>query len=533
MFDFLIVNGLLVDGSGKPPFRSDIGIEGGRIAAIGNLGEAAAARLIDASGLAVAPGFIDIHTHSEITLLAEPAGMSKIRQGVTTEVCGNCGYSVFPTTAEQAGPLRTHLSSIFGDAVEWTWSDLPGYREAVAQRGVGMNIVPLVGHSAVRSAVMGFDDRPATADDIRAMQRLISEAMEQGAFGFSTGLTLPPSAYGDTDEVVALAQAMAATPGRIYSTHARVWAGNHIGAIEEAVEIGRRAGVPVHVAHMAINDPSYWGEAATVNAVCEEAVAEGLDVTFDVYPYDASSSGFDQCISTWAQSGGKAALLARLRDPKIRQDIYRDMAENGLFGGWPWLWDRLLISTTHMPKAKPYEGMTIQQAAEVMDRDPLNAALDLMDMDEARMEVIFYYRTEEDMLAFLRHPLGMMGSDGLAISPNGQLGRGKPHPRSYGAHARVLGRYVREVSALTLAEAVYKMSGQVADRLGLKDRGRLRQGQAADVVIFDPATVQDEADFQNPHQYATGIPYVLVNGQMVVDGGEHTGALVGQVLEPV
>jgi len=532
MFDLLIVNGRVVDGSGQPGYQATVGLKGDKITALGDLSGAEAGRVIDAAGMVVSPGFIDIHTHSDLTLLAEPYGMSKVRQGVTTEVSGNCGYSPFPISPERTDLLRAALSNIFGETVDWTWTDLKGYREVVARQGVGMNIAPLVGHSAIRGTAVGFEDRRATPDEIKAMQRLTAEAMDQGVFGLSTGLTLPPSAYGDTAEIVALAETMAAYPGRFYTSHIRAWAGYHIKGVEEAIEIGRQAHVPVQVSHMAVNDPPYWGQADTVIAVCEQAVADGFDVTFDVYPYAASSSGFSQCIPTWAQSGGRAALLARLRDPQIRREIREDMIKAGLFRGWPWLWDRLQICTAHTPETKPYEGLTFQQAAEVMNLEPVDAALTLMEMDGARLRIIFFYRTEEDMRAFLRHSLGMMGSDGLAIAPGEKLGQGRPHPRSYGAHSRVLGRYVRDEPVLTLEEAVYKMSGQVADRLGLADRGRVAIGQAADLAIFDPTRVIDRADFEDPHQYPLGIHYVLVNGQVVIDEGEHTGRLAGRVLEP-
>jgi len=532
MFDVIITNGLVVDGSGRPATKTDVGIEADKITAVGDLQHAQAARTIDAAGMVVSPGFVDIHTHSDLSLLVEPYGKSKVMQGVTTEVSGNCGYSPFPISPERTPLLRATLSGLFGEDVDWAWTNLKEYRDVIAKKGVGMNIAPLVGHSAIRGTVVGFEERQATPDEIEAMQRLTAEAFDQGAFGLSTGLTLPPSAYGDTPEIVALAQTMAAYPDRFYTSHIRGWSGYHIKGIEEAIDIGRQANVPVQVSHMAVNDPRLWGQAEDKIAVCERAVAEGLDVTFDVYPYAASSSGFSQCLPTWVQSGGRDAMLARLRDPQTRRQVRESMLKEGLFRGWPWLWDRLQVSTAHTPETKPFEGLTFQQAAEKMNMEPVDAALTLMEKDGARLGIIFFYRTEEDMRAFLRHPMGMMGSDGLAIQPGGTLGQGKPHPRSYGAHARVLGRYVRDEQVLTLEEAIYKMSGQVADRLGLTGRGRVAVGQAADIVIFDVSAVIDRATFENPHQFPVGIDYVLVNGRLAVDGGKHTGALAGKVVEP-
>ena len=531
-FDTIIRNGLLVDGTGARACKGSVGIKNGTIMGVGTLAEATAPCEINADGQVIAPGFIDIHTHSDLALLAEPLGMSKVMQGVTTEVTGNCGYSPFPVSTERTDELRQTLSSIFGDAVPWTWQDLGGYREAVAEIGLSINIAPLVGHSAVRGMVVGFEDRPASGDEIRAMQYQVELAMEQGAVGFSTGLTLPPSAYGNTSEIISLTQAVARWPGRIYTSHIRCWAGYHVKGVQEAIDIGVATGVPVQVAHMAVNDPRHWGEADTVIGVCEDAVAAGHDITFDVYPYAASSSGFSQCIPTWAQSGGPAALLERIRDPQSRRMIRDDMLKEGLFRGWPWLWDRLLVSTTHTAAARPYEGMTIEEVAHALDMEPVDASLTLMDLDDARLGVIFFYRTEEDMKAFLRHPLGMMGSDGYALTPGTRLNTGKPHPRSYGAHARVLGRYVRQEPILSLEEAVFKMSGQVAERLGLAERGRLHEGCKADIAVFDLDTVSDQATFEDPHQFATGISHVLVNGIPVVRQGRHTGQRPGKVLTP-
>ena len=529
-FDTLIRNGLIVDGSGGKPFPGDVGIKDSKIADVGDLASAVATQTVDASGQVVSPGFIDIHTHSDLTLLAEPAGLSKVMQGVTTEVTGNCGFSPFPVLPARKENLRQTLSSVFGDSVPWTWQDLGGYREAVAEIGISINIAPLVGHSAIRGHAVGFEDRPATADEIKAMQYQVELAMEQGAVGFSTGLTLPPSAYGDTSEIIALTAAMARWPGRIYTSHIRCWSGYHIKGVQEAVDIGLATGAPVQVAHMAVNDPRHWGEADTVIKVCEDAVAEGHDVTFDVYPYAASSSGFSQCIPVWAQSGGPSALLARIRDSHDRKLIRADMLREGLFQGWPWLWDRLRVSTTHTEATRPYEGMTIEAVADELNLEPVDAALTLMDLDDARLGVIFFYRTEEDMKAFLRHPLGMMGSDGYALTPGVNLNPGKPHPRSHGAHSRVLSRYVRQQQVLTLEEAVYKMSGQVANRLGFADRGQLQAGSIADITVFDPDTVSDQATFEDPLRLSNGVSHVWVSGVPVVREGKHTGKRPGTVL---
>jgi N-acyl-D-aspartate/D-glutamate deacylase len=425
--------------------------------------------------------------------------------------------------------LKESLFAI-ADDVPWGWHDLHGYRESLNAQGIAINIAPLVGHSAIRGAAMGFGEDPATPDGLSAMSRLLAEALDHGAFGLSTGLTLPPSSYGDTEEVVAIARTLASRPGRLYCSHVRGDTVEGPTGMREALEIGRRTGVPVHLAHMAVNDPRRWGSAGEVMAEVDGAVDGGLDVTCDVYPYAASSSGFSQCLPGWAQSGGRLDTVARLRDPAIRDRVREDMEVNGLLAGWPWHWDRLMVCRVVNPEWRHVEGMTFSEIASRRGVAPIDAALDLMVADEGRVQIIFFYRTEEDMRTFLTHPRSMVGSDGSALTADGPTGGGRPHPRNYGAAARILGRYVREAPVLSLEDAVHRMSGKVATRLGLRDRGWIRAGLAADLAIIDATTVNDRATFDNPHQYATGVPWVIVNGSVAVAECEPTGAHRGMVL---
>ena len=531
MFDLLIVGGTVVDGTGAQTYPADVAVNGDRIAAIGNLHHAEARRVIDASGKIVTPGFIDMHTHSDLTMRADARGWSKLRQGVTTDVTGNCGMTPYPV-ADDPDRARILKESLFAiaDDMDWGWHDLHGYREALHAQGIAINLAPLVGHSAIRGAAMGFGEEPATPDSVATMSRLLAEALDHGAFGLSTGLTLPPSSYGDTDEVVAIARTLARRPGRLYCSHVR---GDTVAGptgMREALEIGRRADVPVHLAHMAVNDPRRWGTASDVMAEIDEAVVAGVDVTCDVYPYAASSSGFSQCLPGWAQSGGRLDTVARLRDPATRARVREDMEANGLLAGWPWHWDRLMICRVVHPEWRYTEGMTFADLAAARGIAPVDAALDLMVADEGRVQIIFFYRTEEDMRTFLRHPRSMVGSDGSALTADGPTGGGRPHPRNYGAAARILGRYVRETPVLSLEDAVHRMTGKVADRLGLRDRGRIRAGCAADIAVIDAHHVIDHATFDAPHQYATGIPWVVVNGAVAVAEGEPTGIHRGRVL---
>jgi len=530
MYDIIISNGVIIDGSGKKSFSSDIAILNGIICQINKNITGNAKKYINANNCYVSPGFIDIHTHSDISLYIDSRGMSKIKQGVTTDVTGNCGYSPYPVNNMTSKAHQSNLNSIYGEEIDWDWSNLNEYRKCLENNGLGINVAPLVGHSAVRSTVMGFEDRTASLDDLRQMQFLLEESMEQGAFGFSTGLTLPPSAYADTDEIVQLTSVLNKYENRFYTSHIRAWAGFHKSGVEEAINIGKNCKVPVQVSHMAINDPKHWGEADQVIEICENAVENGFDVTFDVYPYTASSSGFSQCFPIWSQSGGLDHLVQRLKNPITRKQIKDDMLEEGLFRGWPWMWDKLVVASVNNSNLQEFEGLNFESIGEKLNLSPIDAALELMFLDNARLRILFFYRTEGDMKSFLTHPLGMLGSDGLAIVNEGILGKGKPHPRSYGAHTRVLEKYVRDENLLSIENAIFKMSGQIASRLGFKNRGLIQNNYWADICIFTFDNIHENASYDDPHQYSDGMDYVLVNGELILDHGIPTGTLPGKIL---
>ena len=530
MFDIIISNGIIIDGSGNKSYKSDIAIVNGKISKIDTKIDSPTKKVIDAKNAFISPGFIDIHTHSDISLYIDSRGLSKVKQGVTTDVTGNCGYSPFPLNKKARKDHQSNLNPIYGEEIDWDWSDLDEYRECLEKNGLGLNIAPLVGHSAVRGTVMGFEDRSASKDDLRQMRYLLEESMEQGAFGFSTGLTLPPSAYADTEEIVQLTSVLKQFDSRFYTSHIRAWAGFHKSGVEEAVNIGIKCQVPVQVSHMAINDPKHWGEANQVIKICENAVANGFDVSFDVYPYTASSSGFSQCFPFWSQSGGLDHLVKRLKDSTIRKQIKTDMLDEGLFRGWPWMWDKLVVASVNNSDLQDFEGMNFEEIGDKLKLSPIDAALELMFLDNARLRILFFYRTEHDMKCFLTHPLGMLGSDGLAIVSDGILGKGKPHPRSYGAHTRVLEKYVRDEKLLSLENAIYKMSGQISSRLGLKDRGLIKKNYWADICVFKLDNIHENATYEDPHQYSEGIDFVIVNGELILDHGIPTGALSGKVL---
>ncbi|MFD4191826.1 N-acyl-D-amino-acid deacylase family protein [Amycolatopsis thermoflava] len=524
--DVLLLGATVIDGSGSAPVHADVAVTGDRIAAVGELSRLTADTIVDLSGQVLCPGFIDIHTHSDVTLLLDPAGESKVLQGVTTEVTGNCGFSPFPLA-----PARLHLHA---DHLDWIayapelsldWRDLTGYAARVHEHRPAINIAPLVGHGAVRLAVLGVAERAATPDEISTMKRLVCESLEQGAFGLSTGLTIVPSAYGDAEEIEQLVKVVA-NHDALYATHARVAAGPGFADVEEALTTARRTGVRLEFSHLAINEPAKWGRAEDVLTLFEEAERRGTDVGFDVYPYAASSSALTQYLPTWVPAGGIDAMRRRMADHAERERAEKEFAE-GFFGGIPWHWDRVVIS--RIPRAASWAlGLTIEVAAAEAGCEPVPFFLDLCLDHGNAVDGVLFYRTEDDVRAFLTHRLSVVGSDGIAFPLD--LRGLKPHPRSFGTYPRVLGRYVRDSNALLLSAAVHKMTGAVADRLGIRDRGRLVPGAIADLVAFDPATVADNATFTEPASRPRGISHVLVNGSVVVADGEQTSARPGRVL---
>ena len=525
-FDILVLNGTVVDGTGKPRYAADVGVSGGRIEAIGRLSDAEAARRIDASGHVVTPGFIDMHSHSDWTLLYARGAESRVHQGITTEVIGNCGTTPFPVgPGGQASLERAHVEEI-----EWDWTDLDGWARHLETGGISLNLAPQVGQGSLRVAVGATDDRPATKDEVREMRRLAAESVEQGAFSLTTGLTLPPSSFAATEEIVAIVEAIAPYEGAFYASHARLWAGRHVAAVEECVEVGRRAGVPSQYSHMAIIDPRAYGDGEQMVAPIERARAEGLDAAYDVYPYTAAGTNLQQLVPEWLQEGGAQAMLERLRDPDTRERAVRDTAR-GYFRGLPFEWDRLVLDYIATDANRPLVGKSIAEVAEARNATGEETMLALIDEEDNRVGVVAHNRVEPDVRFFLAHPLAMIGSDGSSVSPTGVFAKDRPHPRFYGTYPRILGRYVREQPAvLTLEDAIHKMTGFPASRMSFRDRGTVAEGNVADLVVFDPETIIDQATFDDPHRYPVGMPHVLVNGALVVADGNHTGARPGRVL---
>ena len=529
------ITGLIYDGLGNPPKAGTIGIRDGLIVSIFPIlssGDTSviADRHIDADGLVISPGFIDVHTHSDVSLFIDGRGQSKVFQGVTTEVTGNCSFSAFPIVESKKQQQSDFLVGIGDDQIDLEWSDLEGYRAAVHKRGVAINIAPLVGHGTLRIASMGLEESAPTSNDLERMSKLLKEAFKQGAFGMSTGLTYVPSRYAPFEELIYLCRVIKEA-GRTYTSHARDYdifgQDFFLGPLKEAFALARETGVRVQFSHAAINNPSLWGRAQDWVDLFDSPEANNLDVAFDVYPYNASSSALTQYLPEWVQSGGVEAMKERLSDPAT----FNRAAEE-LSLGWSahkiiWMWDRVVIARGNGLLGVE-NGDSIEVAAKKLDIAPENLVLELSRLGGNSVMVVLFYRTDEDMRTFARSKHSMICSDGSAI-PFDQKGK-LPHPRSFGASARALGYLSRELGDMSFEEVIFKMSGKVAARFGIHDRGSIEVGKAADIVIFDPLTIKDQASFLNPSQPPIGIEYVFVNGEIVVERDLQTSALPGKVL---
>ena len=530
-FDVVIENGLLVDGTGQGPRQGDIGIADQRIAALGDLKMAPAAKRLDASGCVVSPGFIDIHNHSDIALLTDGRAESMIRQGVTTQVTGNCGLTPAPVHDGIRTDLMRTLSGLeYGRP--WPWSSFGQFLDALRAAPKATHVAPLVGHGAIRACAMGFADRLPTQDELESMRRLAAEAMDAGAFGMSSGLVYPPGLYCATEELVDLSRVVARRSG-IYASHIRGEANPVVESVREALRIAREADASVEISHHKAAGRENWGKVRTTYAMIAEA-ARTQDVTYDIYPYTAGSANLSQLVPPWAHAGGPEAMLARLCDPTLRPKIRNDV----IHGTPDWNnffvidWRDIRLAYVHSERNSWMQGLSVHAAAGQIGRDPVDLALDLIVEDGNRTTMVNFVMAQADVNFLLPQPESIIGSDGWSISPGGPTASGRPHPRSYGAFARVLGQYVREDRLLSLEHAVHKMTGKPAKKLRLDHRGELREGNFADVVVFDPATIRDRATFENPHQFADGVHWVIVDGHIALDRGALSERLVGQVLAP-
>jgi N-acyl-D-amino-acid deacylase len=530
LFDILIKNAYVIDGTGSRRFKADIGIKGTKIARIGDLKSERAVQVINASRLVASPGFIDMHSHSDFTLLINPKAESKIRQGITTEVIGNCGISAAPLNETLKEELEKTMPILGEAGLELDWSAMKEYLNRLERQGIAVNVVPLVGHGNLRVCAMGFDNRAPTETELEKMKKKLAETLEEGAFGMSTGLIYPPSCYAKTEELIELSKVVA-NYGGIYASHIRGEGATLFSSVKEAIGIGEEAKVSVEISHHKAAGKANWGKVRETLKMIDEARARGVDVTCDVYPYTAGSFGLSSMLPPWAHEGGSEKLLERLRKPKLREKLRKEMETGTSEWSSPLKvadWSSTLIARSW--RHQEFEGKSVEEIARLKEIDPFEFVFDLLIEENAAVRVVRFMMCEEDVKRVMRHPSSMIGTDSSAVAPYGVLGGGKPHPRGYGTFPRVLGRYVKKEGVLTLEEAVRKMTSLPARKLGLKERGILKEGMCADITIFNPETIVDRATYAEPHQYPEGIGYVLVNGRITVEGKRHTGALAGKVL---
>ncbi len=518
MTDLLIRGGMVIDGTGSAPVRADVAITNGRITDVGSFTGRRAMRMIDAREKVVAPGFIDVHSHSDESMFVNSALESALHQGVTLVVCGNCGGSAAPLqglAAEEADREYARLG------VKRSWSHFYEYADATERNGMSINVCSYVGHGTLRMCVMGADARPPTHDELAAMRQLLARAMEEGAIGLASGLIYPPSAYGNTDELSSLCEVVRAHGG-VYASHIRDEGARLLDAVEENLEIGRRSRVRVQLSHHKASGQKNWGKVKESVARIEAARRDGIDVQADQYPYTASSTGLAVTIPNWVHEGGSAKLTARLRDRAVRERVRGEETETGR------AWDRIVIARArHRPE---YSGRSVAELAREAGKDPLEWTCDTLVEHEGAVDIIHHSMSEEDVRFVMGQPWIAIGSDSRANAPYGPLSFGKPHPRSYGTFPRVLGRYARDERVLTLEDAVRKMTSLTARHLRLRDRGEVRVGAWADLVVFDPASVADTATYDDPHRYPAGVEHVVVNGALALQQGETTEERAGKFL---
>ena len=525
--DLKIEGAEVVDGTGALGSRGDVGVRDDTIVAVGDLSREHAGRTVHAAGKVVAPGFIDMHSHSDWRLWENRRAESKIRQGVTTEVVGNCGFSPAPVAPEFRDELRGFALHV-PPGMDFSWPSFDAYLSALDRGGLALNVAHLVGHGTLRIAAMGFVRRAPTPDELARMRALLAEAMDEGAFGISTGLIYAPGSWSTTEEIVEVSRAAARARG-FYASHMRGEGATLLQAVTEAITVGREADMPVQISHLKAAGRPNWGKVADALALIDAARAEGLDVLADAYPYTASSTSLRTVLPDWVLEGGVDAMLGRLRDAGERKRVRDAVLSTGgesmaLRVGW----DNIMIVGTR--KRRDAEGRRLAEIAAARKLEPVDAMFELLLDEEGRAGVILFQMDEADLRRALAHPAVMVGSDGSSLAPTGAAAAMKPHPRSYGTFPRVLGRYAREERTLSLAQAIHKMTGMPARRLGLRDRGVIREGARADLVVFDARRVIDVATFEDPHRYPSGIEHVIVNGRLVIKDGEHTGSLPGRVL---
>jgi len=524
-FDLIIKQGTVLDGLGNEAIIADIGIKENLIQKIGDIPSAQGKSIIEAKGLTVCPGFIDVHDHTSIELLVNPKAESAVRQGTTTLVSGNCGSSPFPVPQATYEEWKTYLKEEYN--LDLNWDDIVSFFARLEEKGMALNYASLVGQGTIRGTAMGFNDRLPTQEELEKMKLMVAENIEKGAVGLSSGLEYAPGSYALPDEIIELCQ-IAARLGGVYSTHMRDEGDLLFEALDETIDIARKSGISVQISHFKIAYPKNWHKVDGALTKVEEAKREGISIFCDRYPYIAGSTGLSLYFPLWARQGTTEEFIARLKDPSLEDKLRAYVSEQEKKLG---SWEKVVISDVSTEENKRFEGRNVLQGAKELEKDPYDFMRDLLIQEKNRVGMVTFMMKEENLRKILAHPLVGVGSDGSAIAPQGPLGRGKPHPRHYGTFPRVLGKYVREERIAPLAKMLKKMTSIPAEKFGFEKRGSLQRGNHADIVVFDEKRVIDKATWTDPHQFPVGIEYVLVNGQVVIEKGEHTGNLPGKILK--
>ncbi|WP_055667763.1 N-acyl-D-amino-acid deacylase family protein [Desnuesiella massiliensis] len=522
----LLKNGTIIDGTGEKPFKADLLIEDDIILKIQENIELMDAETIDVEGKIVCPGFIDTHSHSDLMILVNPYNETKIRQGITTEVLGQDGISMAPLPKEYISPWRKNLAGLDGDTdeIDWTYETTDNYLKMMEHKGIGLNQSYLVPHGNVRMEAMGLEGREATDEEIQKMCEITRREMEAGAYGLSTGLIYIPCAYSETKELIEMCKVVAEFDG-LFVVHQRSEADTILQSMEEVIQIGKLSGVRIHFSHFKVCGKKSWKYIDDVIKLLEKAQAEGVKISFDQYPYVAGSTMLGVVLPPWAHAGGTDKLLERLSDNEMRARMVKDIQEG--IPGWDNFidfagFDQIFVTSVKTEKNEKFIGKSLEEIGKFQGKNPYDATFNLLLEEENAVGMVDFYGLEEHVITFLKRPEQNVCTDGL-------LG-GKPHPRAYGAFPRVLGKYVREEKALSLEEAIFKMTKKPAELLGLKKRGTLKAGNFADIVVFNPDTIIDKGTFIDPVQYPEGIDYVIINGNLVIDNGEYKKILAGEVL---